>query len=422
MSFLLAEPEFTPPCPDPSPALSLAEMSQSAQEEYWSSLALRHCPGLGVRSQARLLKHFGSAAAACRNYREWTATGINAACARNFAKGQWNEGARKEWNAAGKSKSVILLWVSSGYPQLLRELPDAPSFLYCAGDLSLLHGPCLAIVGTRLPTSQGRSLAAQLAAGISGSGITVASGMALGIDREAHCASLPEAGKSIGVLGTGIDVIYPRSNTDLFARMKEDGLLVSEFAPDAAPVARNFPVRNRIISGLSLGVVVVEAAMRSGSLLTARLALEQNREIFAVISRPEDERNAGCHNLIRQGATCAASPDDILRELAPRLQSFAAPSQPVPCSARSGDLLTPPELSFSREPSVSPEAEAAATALLGKTDSDRVLAVLQKRRGASKDQILDETGLASGQLDAALIALELLDRIRLLPGNRYEAI
>lgn len=400
-------------------AKTLAELEADARQEYWATLALRHCPGLGARSQVKLLKRFASAASACHAFREWPQLGVPANCAQNFASELWRDGAKKEWDCAKRSSAQILLWLSAEYPASLRELADAPVLLYCRGNLSLLAGPCVAIVGTRNPTVEGLRMAAAIAGPISASGLTVVSGMALGIDREAHIAALEGVGRSIGILGTGIDVDYPKTNSDIFAKMRRDGLLISEFIPDAAPVACNFPIRNRIISGLSLGVVVIEAANRSGSLITARFALEQNREVFAVPGSPLNSHYGGCQNLIRQGARAIFSPDDLLLDLAPSLRAFGSAPRHDAEGERDKDILAPPE----------PEGDETATAendaalgLLGTTDAEKVLALLRGDGPMQIDILLDQTGLDSGKLSAALLALEMLGRIRPLPGAFYEAL
>lgn len=184
-----------------------------------------------------------------------------------------------------------------GIPPLLRAAIDAPLLLYCRGDLALLRAPGFAVVGSRKATRHGRAVAEYMARSLSACGITIVSGMALGIDRVAHEAALARIGRSIGVLGTGIDMLYPLENQAVFDAMERRGLLLSEFAPGTPPQAGNFPIRNRIISGLSLGVLVVEAAHRSGSLITARLALEQNREVYAVPGPALDAHCLGCQDL-----------------------------------------------------------------------------------------------------------------------------
>lgn len=403
----------------------LDSLSKEAREEYWASLALRHCAGLGARSQAKLLKKFETAASACRSFRKWPQLGLPAASAEYYANGSWNKEAKKEWDCALKSSAQILLWGSPQYPGCLRELPDAPILLYCRGADSLLASPCLAIVGSRNPTAENMRIAGTLARAVADCGITVVSGMALGIDREAHLGAIAGIGRSIGVLGAGIDVEYPRSNRDVYELMRRQGLLVSEFPPNSPPAGCNFPIRNRIISGLSLGVLVVEAAVRSGSLITARLALEQNREVFAVPGSALNEHSIGCQNLVRQGARPVFNVDDILRDLADRLYSYGIAPQEMSGPEHSSPIqrANTPELPGAPPLEVVPtEAKLAASDLLDKTESGKVLEVLRACGQLHTDIILAKTGLNNGQLSTALLALEMLGQIRRLPGSHYEAI
>lgn len=393
----------------------LQELSREAQEEYWATLALRNCPRLGVRSQAKLLKQFGSARAACEDCRSWPRLGIAATCVEEYLRKSWQPGAREEWNRAAKSWALILLWESPLYPARLRELPDPPALLYCLGDIDLLSGPCIALVGTRNPDAEGIRMASQLASDLAASGLIVVSGMALGIDREIHKAALGAVGGSIGVLGTGIDIEYPYSNGDLFRQMRDQGLLVSEFAPGTQPVAHNFPVRNRLISGLSLGVVVVQAAMRSGSLITARLALEQNREVFAVPGSPLNGRFLGCNDLIRAGARSVINAEQILVDLSSLLGGPVAPA--------SVNIQRKKTKRSPLKPVMAPEPEGGhiTARLAGDNATDKILACLANGAVLHIDALLEQTGLNSGALSAALLGLEMAGRIRRLPGSRFEA-
>lgn len=397
---------------DGPPAARLPDLSQEAQEEYRATLALRNCPLLGVRSQVRLLKNFGSARAACEEFRSWPRCGVAAVCVEEFVSKSWQQDAREEWNRAAKSGAMILLWESPHYPAALRELPDAPALLYCLGDIELLSAPCIALVGTRNPDGDGIKMARQLASGLSASGLTVVSGMALGLDREIHKAALGAEGRSIGVLGTGIDIEYPYSNSDLFRQMREQGLLVSEFAPGTQPMARNFPVRNRIISGISLGVVVVEAAMRSGSLITARLALEQNREVFAVPGSPLNARFLGCNDLIRAGARSVINVEQILLDLSGQLHA-----QPAPVPTKTSRKARAKEIQAVLEPEVC----AVPDNLKGDGATEKVMGCLANGDSLHIDALLAQTGLDSGALSTALLGLEMAGRIRRLPGSRFEA-
>lgn len=303
---------------------ALAERSSLSQKELWAVLALRHARGIGPARTRRLLDVYGSALAAAEAclahpaaWAEHRAAPL--ALARAFAAGEWRARAKLEWSAIKASGCACFCWNDPGYPDILREISDPPLLLYYRGDASLLRGPAVAVVGARNCTREGIAVSAFFSRGLSRAGVTVISGMAKGIDRAAHLAGLDGPGKTIAVLGTGIDVPYPVRNADLFAVIAERGLLLSEFAPGTRPAAGNFPVRNRLISGLSQGVLVVEAAGRSGSLITARLALEQNRDVFAVPGHTMAAVSEGCRELIRRGAKPVFSADDLLEELAPLL-------------------------------------------------------------------------------------------------------
>ncbi len=202
------------------------------------------------------------------------------------------------------------------YPRLLREISNAPLVLYVKGQLTSFAQPQVAIVGTRNPTPIGRELAEQFAYALSRAGLGITSGLALGIDAAGHQGTLAANGVTIAVTGTGLNQIYPASHRSLAEKIIEKGALVSEFSPDTPATAKNFPRRNRIISGLSMGVIVIEAALRSGSLITARFAVEQGREVFALPGSIHNPLARGCHQLIRQGAKLVETAEDILEELA----------------------------------------------------------------------------------------------------------
>lgn len=215
------------------------------------------------------------------------------------------------------------------YPKLLKEIPSPPSVLYALGNLNLLHTPQIAMVGTRKPSVPGRDTARQFAAHLAKSGLTITSGLALGIDGASHEGALDVQGNTIAVLGNGLHHTYPKSHRELQARIAEQGLLLSEFPPDTAPRADNFPRRNRIISGLSVATLVVEAAVKSGSLITANVAAEQGREVFAIPGSIHNPQARGCHALIKNGAKLVETVFDVFEELQPLLQfqlDFAQPA------------------------------------------------------------------------------------------------
>ena len=413
-------------------------MGKAARAEYWATLALRHCRGIGARTRARLLRFFGSAYKAVHSPANWPRAGLNKRQAAELTSEAWRAGARREWDGARALDPEILLWQDAAFPALLREIPDAPILLYLSGDASLLRAPAIAVVGSRRAGPHALQVAAHMARRLAGCGIAVISGMAQGIDSVAHAAALNHVGRSIGVLGTGIDRIYPRSGAELFRRMGEGGLLVSEFAPGTAPLAENFPIRNRIISGLSLGVVVVEAASRSGSLITARMALEQNREVFAVPGPALDAQCAGCQELVRQGARPVFTVEDILRDMAELLRPFSIseaslppdtePQEPATAPTQTpGALPKPPLRKFSPPqdtpcPPPSPAACQAAEALAASGPKERLLDHLRLKGALHIDTLAQELELSVAELSALLVGLEILGTVRRLPGARYEAL
>lgn len=270
----------------------------------------------------RLLHAFGSAYQALQARQRWAEAGLNKRQAAEMSTGSWRVTAREEWDQARCLDAGILLWTDARYPRQLRELPTR---LCCCTAGAIF--PCCKLRPLPLWARAGplprdsrwppiwRAVSRPAAS-------PLFPAWRQGIDSVAHEAALARVGRSIGILGTGIDQIYPRSGEPLFRAMAEQGLLLSEFPPGAPPLAEHFPIRNRIISGLALGVLVVEAASRSGSLITARLALEQNRDVYAVPGPALDSHCLGCQELVRQGARPVFSAEDVLRDLAAQLQPF----------------------------------------------------------------------------------------------------
>lgn len=421
----LAENDLSDPVLESAAILPISQMATDAKDEYWATLTLRHCRGLGPRRQARLLKHFGSARLAVENTGQWEALGIPDTVISEMACEKWRRYAEDEWEKASKVDAVLLLWQSPAYPQRLRELPDPPVLLYCRGNTQLLDGPAIAIVGSRKASEYSLEVAAAFGKSISSCGITVISGMAEGIDKYTQAAALRRVGKSIGVLGTGIDKIYPWSNKELFEDMLAEGLLLSEFSPGTPPVPANFPIRNRIISGLSLGVLVVEASAKSGSLITARLALEQNREVFAIPCPAMDDNSMGCQNLIRNGATTVFGVEDILNNLKAELSSFKVGSpekrilpSPPPTTAR---LSKKSHKNTAQIPANSEQAKIAGALATGDR-AEQVEQCLLANGPMLIDMLADMLNIPAGDLSSLLLGLEMLGKIRRLPGARYEAV
>ena len=282
-------------------------------------LRLQRLPGMGSRGQLDLLQHFGSIEAifsASRALLEKALFGKNTAiqaileqpAAPTFQT-------ELAWLAAPKHH--LLTWFDSDYPLLLRQIPDPPVTLYIMGERALLSSAQLAIVGSRNPSHAGRENAQAFAKSLANAGLTITSGLALGVDGAAHRGALDAGGKTIAVAGTGLDRVYPPRHRELAHQIVEHGALISEFPLGTPPKPENFPIRNRLISGLSLGTLVVEAALTSGSLITARLAAEQGREVFAIPGSIHAPQARGCHALIRQGAKLVETAQDVLEELGP---------------------------------------------------------------------------------------------------------
>jgi DNA processing protein len=270
-------------------------------EEQRSLLALRLVPGLGARVAMRLIKQYGSATEVFRaSATELEAMRVSSNVVRSIGTGTVFEDAEKEAEQARQLGVTIVSFSDAAYPALLAEIFDPPLLLYALGDLSLLAGPSVGIVGSRKPTQYGKAMAEKLAGELAAHGLVITSGLARGIDSASHVGCLRVGGKTIGVLGCGIDVVYPAENKKLFSDVVEKGLLLSEYPLGSFPAPQNFPIRNRIISGLSVGLVVVEAARDSGSLITAKLALEQNRDVFAIPGSITNPNSWGPHLLIKQ--------------------------------------------------------------------------------------------------------------------------
>lgn len=402
-------------------------MDENDRAEYWATLALRYCKGLGARSLAKLLKRYGSALEAVKDCASWPKLGLRKESVSAFISDSWRKDAGMEWNSARKSEAKILLWRDRLYPAMLRQLVDAPGLLYWKGDITLLKSPCIAIVGSRNASRHGMAMSSHLAADLASCGMAVVSGMALGIDSAGHSAALKEVGRSIGVLGAGIDVVYPRCNGQLYKDMAEKGLLVSEFSPALQPVPVNFPIRNRIISGLCLGVVVVEAAAHSGSLITAQKALEQDREVFVMGCDPTSPNSLGCQNLIRDGARTIFNARHILRDLEDRLAFFNIETgQLAPQEAGVKKAGRQRKAEFARITPVSDqprdeESEKLAESLASADLAARTLAFLNEKGALAIDRLAELLGSPIAELNSALIGMEMAGQIRRLPGSRIEA-
>ena len=291
-----------------------------------------------------------------------------------------------------KKKINVTTLTDPAYPALLREIPDPPPYLYVSGNLD--GSPRnIAVVGSRNATEYGISTTQKLCADLSAFGLSIISGMAVGIDTAAHHGALAGRGRTIAVLGSGLNNIYPSENVDLLKRISESGAVISEFALNTEPEAHNFPIRNRIISGMSLGTVVVEATRKSGSLITARLAADQNREVFAVPGSIQSFKSIGTHKLIKQGAKLIENAQDVLEELSafidtPKVIKHQGPNR----TAQNVSLMTPEELAVYRLLSPYPE---------------------------HIDTSVRKTALEPGKLLSILLQLELNGMVKQLPGKRF---
>ncbi len=283
--------------------------------ELASWLTLSQIPGLGNEGLRRLLQAFGSPAAILATPASTLKQHVRPAVANAIGREPSNDilAAVSAWLEDPLNHLVTL--ADADYPQSLLNIPDPPMLLYVKGRLDLLNHSSLAVVGSRNATTQGLRNAEAFSLAASEADLCIVSGMAHGIDTAAHLGGLRGPGSSIAVVGTGLDKVYPSSNRDLAHQLSQTGALISEFSLGTPPLAHNFPRRNRIISGLSLGCLVVEASLQSGSLITARMALEQGREVFAIPGSIHMPQSKGCHALIKQGAKLVENPRDILDEL-----------------------------------------------------------------------------------------------------------
>ncbi|NQT46797.1 MAG: DNA-protecting protein DprA [Candidatus Omnitrophica bacterium] len=292
-------------------------------------------------------------------------------------------------------KVSIVTIFDQGYPENLRQIPDAPIALYVKGELCREDIVAVAVIGSRRASQYGLSASESLSAALVSCGLTVVSGMARGIDSAAHKGALKAGGRTIAILGSGLANIYPPENKGMAERISENGALISEFPMRAEPKRQNFPMRNRIISGLSLGVVVVEAARRSGALITANLALEQGREVFAVPGKINSLTSTGTHSLIKQGAKLINNVDDILEELAPQLEFLKKDLTKIPGGTRPSNIAM--------------------------TSFEERLYKLLSDEPKHIDRLSSECDIAPGEMTNALMGLQIKALVKELPGKNYVA-
>ncbi len=350
---------------------------------YW--IAAARLPGVGPVTCQRWLELFGDMKTVfSTSHAELIAAGVSSKHIAALQNSDWKT-IEKDIGWCDKNQCEVITLNDPRYPPLLLETTGMPLLLYVKGDVNLLKEPQCAVVGSRHPTVTGKELAYQFASQLVQSGLHITSGLALGVDAAAHRGALSAGGKTLAVFGTGLNCIYPTSHRQLAEAISANGALISEFSPNEQPRPSHFPRRNRIISGLSLGVLVIEAALKSGSLITARFAAEQGRDVFAIPGSIHNPLARGCHQLIQTGAKLVETASDILEELG-ALNGIFAHSSPVDESKKEQKLL---------------KALASLTVgereLLGKIDYDIT----------PLDAILLRSGLTAGEVSSMLLSLEL---------------
>jgi DNA processing protein len=308
-------------------------------------LAISLTPGFGPTRGRKLVEHFGSPEAVFHaSLTELEGTGIQAISAQSLATGKSEELAREEMARASDGDMHLVSIDDQAYPSRLREIYDPPLILYVRGNPEILNQPGIAVVGTRHPTPYGSRMSERLSCDLAAQGLVIISGMALGVDTAAHRGAISAKGKTVAVFGTGVDVIYPKENSRLSEQILAlGGALLSEFPIGTFAAPQNFPIRNRILSGMSLGVLVVEAAEYSGTRITARCALEQNRDVFAVPGNVTNKNSWGPNTLIKQGAKLVATWEDVWEDLPSPVKLALAPAPVNESGSASSASLFPDE-------------------------------------------------------------------------------
>jgi DNA processing protein len=352
----------------------------------WLQLSLT--PGLGASKVRNLLRQFGLPEAILARPNTELAPLIGQAPLEALRSSRVAQAVDRAVQWASSGDHFVITLADDVYPRLLLEIADPPPVLYAHGRIDLLQQPALAIVGSRNATAQGARNAEQFALALGNAGLTIVSGLALGIDAAAHRGGLATRASTIAVLGTGIDVVYPTRNAELAAEIARGGLLLSEFPLGTAAIAHNFPRRNRLLSGLAQGCLVVEAAVESGSLITARSAADQGRDVFAIPGSIHSPLSKGCHALIKSGAKLVESAEDVLAELAGfRASGFADAAKPLVTAAPDTGVL----------------------AVMGHDPVD-------------VDSLCVRAGLSAEQVASELLRLELDGRVTALPGGLYQRL
>jgi DNA processing protein len=359
-------------------------------------LALHLAPGLGGLGLWRLIHHFGDPTAVlqAKTERLLTLPGIRKSQVAALSQvGELRANAERELHALRVLGGDAISFDDALYPQPLRQLSDPPPVLFLRGNKMLLHQPLVAIVGSRAATAYGRKAAHRLAEGLSRAGVIVVSGMAVGIDSSGHAGALQGGGTTIAVLGSGLDVVYPPQNKKLFQDIVARGVVISEYPLGTAPEAFRFPARNRIIAGITAAIVVVEAAKRSGSLITAQIGLDYGREIFAVPGQIDSFKSEGTHWLLQQGAKLVQRVEDILEELDGHWQLAGPDSFPTP------------------------DHDSSETA--ADSDEARLLSLLEPYP-LPRDGVIAKVGLPAARVSELLLLLELAGKVDILPGDQIQ--
>ena len=382
---------------------------------YW--LALRRARGVGPRTCRLLLEKFGTPEKIFSLRADAiAAAGVPRNTARSIVEFRDFEPLERELCELPNIGARMIKWTDDDYPPNLRHIADPPPYLFVRGTAAMTESACVAVVGARAASDIGLRMAQRLGLELAAKGFTVVSGLARGIDAEAHQGALDAHGKTIAVMGCGVDVIYPPEHRKLAeAIIAGGGALVSELPIGSPPLAENFPTRNRILSGLCLGVVIVEAAEKSGSLITARMALEQDRQVFAVPGSPLTGKTRGSNRLLKEGAKIVECVEDVIEELAPQMASprLAAVDRMPPAAAPS----KPQEVESVAEPAVS-------TILLGAaqqptTEANAILHYLTTEERLHVDSIIDASGLNAQTVLRFLLELELEGRVTQHPGKLF---
>jgi DNA processing protein len=387
----------------------VAQVLGQEEELHW--LALKLVPGLGTRLSKRLLERFRSPQAIFRASRtELESTGLGGAAAQSIASGCTFEDAAAQQEKMRVAGALLVPWGDARYPPLLREIYDPPILLFARGRTELLQSTMLGAVGTRRPTPYGIAAAERLSADLARAGLTIVSGMARGIDSAAHKGALSLGGDTVAVLGCGVDVVYPSENRKLAAEICAKGLIISEFPMGSVAFPQNFPIRNRIISGMSVGVLVVEGAQYSGSSITAKLAMDQGREVFAVPGNITSKLSWGPNLLIKQGAKLIQDWNDVIAELPAESRRHLIDRGKQKILGGDGLATGEPEPA-SLLSSLGPELGPLAR---------RTLDTLKVDTAVHLDDLLEIVQDTSpSELIAALFELEMLGLVKQLPGKNF---